>query len=154
MTPEIFKASCAKWCTGVSIVTSTDRDGRDFGLTLNSVTSVSIDPPLLLICLDNNSATLEAVKSKNCFCINILSSDQEELAARFALSSDDKFVGLQPKRGELDVPVLAGCVISLECKLEAIHPGGDHKIIVGQLKNVVAGKSSAKPLVFINGKYQ
>ena len=153
MKPEQFKKACAKWCTGVSIVTSTDPDGHDFGLTLNSVTSVSLDPPLMLICIDNGAGTLNAVESKGAFCINVLSTNQQELSERFSQRSNDKFANLRPARGKLDVPVLAGCVISFECEVEAVYPGGDHKIIVGHLKNIIEGDGEPKPLLYINGKY-
>ena len=154
MTPSEFRKSCALWCTGVSIVTSTGADDRDCGLTLNSVTSVSVDPPLMLICLDNVSRTLEAVKAKGAFCINILASNQKELSERFAQFNVDKFDGLRSTRGLLDVPILAGCLVAFECKVDAIYPGGDHQIIVGHLKNIIEGKGAAKPLMFINGEYE
>ena len=154
MTPAEFRKSCALWCTGVSIVTSTDSEGQDYGLTLNSVTSVSIDPPLMLICLDVGSGTLHAAKTKGAFCINILSASQRELAIRFAEKNSDKFASLHTKRGMLDVPVLTGCVVAFECEIEAVYPGGDHKIVVGQLKNIIEGKKSVKPLLFINGQYE
>ena len=118
MSPEEFKKACGRWCTGVSIVTSTDADGRDCGMTLNSVTSVSLDPPLMLICLDNGSWTLNAVKTKGAFCINILSESQRELSVRFAEKNVDKFGSLRPKRGQLDVPILAGCLMAFECEVD------------------------------------
>jgi len=153
MNPQDFKKACAQWCTGVSIVTATDKEGCDFGLTLNSVTSVSVDPPLMLVCIDNGSATLGALKSKGAFCINILSVNQQELSVLFATRDANKFGTLTPMRGKLDVPVLDGCIISLECEVEAIYPGGDHEIVVGRLKNIIEGDGSSKPLLYMNRKY-
>lgn len=153
MKPIDFKKACAQWCTGVSIVTATDETGSDFGLTVNSVTSVSVDPPLMLVCIDNGSATLGALKSKGSFCINILSAEQQELSVLFATRDADKFGALTPTRGILDLPVLGGCIISLECEIEAIYPGGDHEIVVGRLKNIIEGDITSKPLLFMNGKY-
>ncbi len=152
MDPQEFRRKCALWCTGVSIVTTTDTKGKHCGLTLNSVASLSIDPPLMLICVDNNSETLDALLEKGFFCINVLSQDQEELAKRFC-AQGDRFSGVALSTGLQGIPLIDGAIVSFECEVEDVHPGGDHKIVVGRLKNIVDGDTSREPLIFINGSY-
>ena len=154
MTRDEFRKLCRHWATGVSIVTSLDVDGKECGLTVNSVASLSLDPPLMLICLDNEAGTLHALKARGAFAINLLASDQRKLSERFALKNIDKFDAFKLTRGALDMPVLDGCLVTFECEVEAIYPGGDHQIIVGHVKHTALGKPTAKPLMFINGKYQ
>lgn len=152
MNQQEFRNKCARWCTGVSVVTTTNSEGAHFGLTLNSVASVSVDPPLLLICLDNNSKTLGAVVEKGFFIINVLAREQESLARRFS-AQGDRFSGLEFSTGQQDIPLISGSLVSFECEVHDIFPGGDHRIILGRLKNVVDGDEAGEPLIFINGEY-
>lgn len=140
------------WCTGVSVVTTTDRDAAPIGVTLNSFTSLSLEPPLLLICIDNNSETLRAIQDKGSFTINILAQEQRELAEIFC-SPVDRFAKLDFQKGRNDVPLLDGAIVAFECDVENLFPGGDHKIVVGRLKNIVDGRLDAEPLIFNAGNY-
>jgi len=151
--PDEFRALCGLWPTGVSVVTTRGVEGRPYGVTMNSVTSVSLEPPLLLICLTNDSETLAAIRASGIFCINVLTSAQEDLSQRFAHRRADKFDGVPVHDGRLGTPVLDGALAALECRLEEVYPGGDHKIVVGELVHGVCYDDEATPLIYFKGQY-
>jgi flavin reductase (DIM6/NTAB) family NADH-FMN oxidoreductase RutF len=142
----------SRWATGVAVVTSRADDGPR-GATTNALTSLSLDPLLVLVCLDRTSNTLEAVRASGRFCVNVLAADQEELARRFATkqSGEEKLAGV-PHEPFDGVPVLAGAVAWLVCELERELDGGDHTILIGRpLETGV--DPHAEPLVFYGGRY-
>jgi len=141
----------SQFATGVAIVTTSDRQGNLCGLTLNSVTSVSLDPPLLLVCLDNESSTLAALNRSNSFCVHYLSAEQQSLSNRFAKKLDNKFADVLHSIGETGCPIIEGVVAFCECNVYGKFPGGDHTIVVGSVNrtSVLGGD----PLVFHRGKY-
>jgi flavin reductase (DIM6/NTAB) family NADH-FMN oxidoreductase RutF len=142
----------ARWVTGVAVVTSSDGAGPR-GATTNALTSLSLDPLLVLVALDHASNTLEAVRSSGRFCINLLASDQEELARRFATKAtgEEKLAGV-PHELVDGVPVLAGGLAWLGCELDRELPGGDHTILLG--RPLEAGEdSAARPLLFYGGSF-
>jgi 3-hydroxy-9,10-secoandrosta-1,3,5(10)-triene-9,17-dione monooxygenase reductase component len=142
----------ARWATGVAVVTSRAESGPR-GATTNAMTSLSLDPLLMLVCLDRSSNTLEAVRSSGRFCVNVLAADQEELARRFATkqSGEEKLAGVAHELVD-GVPVLAGVVAWLACELERELDGGDHAILIGRpLETGV--DPGAEPLVFYGGRY-
>ena len=138
-----------QWATGVSVVTSLGPRG----CTANAITSLSLDPPLVLVCLERSSNTLEAIRATGRFCINVLAADQEELARSFArkCAEEEKFGGIGHTLVD-DVPVLDGVLAWVSCELEEELPGGDHAILTGR---PLRGESdpAASPLVFFRGAY-
>jgi flavin reductase (DIM6/NTAB) family NADH-FMN oxidoreductase RutF len=141
-----------RWVTGVAVVTSTDGAGPR-GATTNALTSLSLDPLLVLVALDHASNTLEAVRNSGRFCINVLASDQEELARRFATkaSGEEKLAGV-PHELVDGVPVLGGAVAWLACELEQELEGGDHAMLLG--RPIEAGADEdAQPLLFYGGRF-
>ncbi len=153
ISADEFRALFGLWPTGVSIVTTRDLAGRHFGLTMNSITSVSLEPPLLLVCLANESETLDAICDSRMFCINLLASDQEDLSRRFAHRSADKFQGVSFSNGHLGAPILDGVLGAMECRVRDIFPGGDHRIVVGQCIHGEKFNDDAAPLVFVRSRY-
>lgn len=151
--PDEFRSLCGLWPTGVSVVTTRNGAGAAYGVTMNSVTSVSLEPPLLLICLTNDSETLAAMRESSVFCINVLTSEQAELSRRFAHRRADKFTGVAVHDGRLGLPVLDGALAAMECRVEHVYPGGDHKIVVGELVHGVCYDEEAAPLVYFKGEY-
>lgn len=151
--PDEFRTLCGLWPTGVSIVTTRNAAGRVYGVTMNSVTSVSLEPPLLLICLTNDSDTLAAMRESGIFCINVLTSEQKELASRFAHRRADKFSSVPVHDGRLGAPVIDGVLAALECRVEQVYPGGDHKIVVGELVHGLCYDERAAPLMYFKGQY-
>lgn len=139
------------FATGVTIVTTAGPDGADIGLTANSFSSVSLDPPMVLWSLARTSLNMDAFRNSGHFAVHILSADQEALSSRFASKGIDRFAGLELDRGPDGVPLLPDCMARFTCKLAYQYEGGDHVIFVGEI--VDFGHSARKPLVFHGGKY-
>lgn len=148
--PGELRRSLGSFSTGVTIVTTVAPDGRRVGLTANSFTSVSIDPPLVLWSLAGRSPNRPVFETCRHFAINVLAYEQEELCKRFATPSiADKFAGVALREGVGGVPLLDGAVAQFECSMHAQHPGGDHLIFIGKVE---AHRWSGRvPLVFSQG---
>lgn len=146
-----FRRLCGSWATGVAVLTTHDDDGRSAALTMNAVTSLSLDPPLMLVCVANTSDTLMALRQSGVFCINVLAVGQEEIAARCAAKGSDKLERIPYRVGVTGVPVIEGSLVALECRLINDVSGGDHRILIGE---VVSGYDSpGAPLLYFRGDY-
>ena|SRR5215813_11554256 len=141
-----------RFATGVTVVTTQDKDGQKYGITANAFTSVSLDPPLVLVCIDRNAQCYPCFEESKVFVVNILSHKQEEISRRFATKGIDKFEGIGWRAAPNGVPFIEGAVGHVECKVVARHEGGDHAIYLAE---VVAGSISDddEPLLFFRGKY-
>jgi 3-hydroxy-9,10-secoandrosta-1,3,5(10)-triene-9,17-dione monooxygenase reductase component len=146
-----FRGALGAFATGVTIVTTRDKDGRDVGLTANSFNSVSLEPPMVLWSLGKTSQSLKAFVEAGHFAVHILSIDQDSLSGRFAKSGGDKFVGLTVERGQGQIPLLDGCAARFECRSAFQYDGGDHVIFVGEV--IALDHSGRPPLVFHGGRY-
>lgn len=146
-----FREALGAYPTGVSVITATGEDGPS-GATANSVTSLSIAPPMMLACLDRGSRTLASVRASGRFAVNCLAGDQAELARRFAGKDDEavKWEGIDWKTAE-GSPRIAGVVAFLACEVEQMIDGGDHLIVTGAVLSAHA--SPGAPLVFHRGDY-
>ncbi len=143
------------FATGVSVVTARAADGSPVGTTANAISSVSLRPPLLLACLAEGSETLAAIRAGGSFAINVLAKHQREHSDRFAAKGADARaheVGFEEH--PLGVPVLPGSLATIACQVAAIHPAGDHEIVVGRVRSLAhAGRRGAEPLLFYRGAY-
>ena len=139
-----LRNALGRFATGVAIVTAIDPDGQPIGLTVNSFSAVSLEPALVLWCLDNNSHNLGCFRSASHHAINILSVDQEELSNRFA--------GLQWQAGAGGAPLFNGCCATFEVANEAIHAAGDHTIFVSRVEKF-SEITDLAPLLFHAGQY-
>ncbi|MBI2820360.1 MAG: flavin reductase family protein [Acidobacteria bacterium] len=148
--PKMFRKTMGCFATGVTIVT-TESAGELYGMTVNSFTSVSVQPTLVLICLANDARTTPAVQAQGWFVVNILEERQVALSNRFALSEEDRFADLEFSLNEYGLPVLPGCIAHLVCRVYRIDPGGDHLIVLGEV--VKAEFHEASPLLFFGGAY-
>jgi flavin reductase (DIM6/NTAB) family NADH-FMN oxidoreductase RutF len=152
--PNDFRKACGLWATGVSIVTTVDSKGKPFGLTMNAVSSLSLDPPMFLVCVDNGSDTLAAILDSGVFCVNVLTRAQKALSDRFAKKGDDKFSGIEHAAGATGAPVLADTLLAIECSVKDVLPGGDHQIFCGEVRRVCANDAAdAAPLLYYGGRY-
>ena len=142
-----------RFATGVTIVTALDPEGQPIGLTVNSFSAVSLQPPLVLWCLDNTSHNLEAFRRASHHAISILAAGQAEVSTRFATWPVDRFAGLPWHPGAGGAPVLDGCCASFEVANEAAHPAGDHTIFVGRVERFDETAGLA-PLIFHAGQYR
>lgn len=146
-----FRTACGHFATGVTVVTVSSPDGTPSGFTANSFTSVSLDPPLVLVCVDRRITTYEPMRAAEGFLVNILSDQQEEISIRFATPDLDKFDGVETSAGEFGAPRLPGCIAYIAARTVARHEGGDHDIFIAEATSCeVAGGA---PLVFYKGQY-
>lgn len=136
---------------GVTILTTLDEFGNQWGMTATSVTSVSLDPPLLLVCAANRSGVLGPLMSGARFVVHFLAADQGELARHFATPMEDKFAGTRYEYAPSGCPKLNGALVSLECVTHAAHPAGDHTIVVGLVLDIVHGDRRDRALVSFDG---
>ncbi len=149
-----FRQAMGHFVTGVTVVTSIDADGDPVGTTANAVSSLSLDPPLVLVCFDKSSLTLEAVRSHGAFAVNVLAADQRHLSVNFARRGlAAAWDGVRHRRGPTGSPRLHGVIAVIECTVEHHLPGGDHEIVVGRVREVETGDGTVAPLVFWRGSY-
>lgn len=146
-----FRKALGSFATGVTIVTTRDHAGRDVGLTVNSFTSLSLDPPLVLWSLSRSANSLPAFIDAPYFAVHILAAEQESLSNRFAQRGAEKFLGLRFRRGIGEVPLLEGCSAHFECRTVHRYEGGDHEIFVGEV--ISFAHDERPPLVFHGGRY-
>jgi flavin reductase (DIM6/NTAB) family NADH-FMN oxidoreductase RutF/DNA-binding IclR family transcriptional regulator len=137
--------------TGVTVVTTRATDGRAYGVTANSFSSVSLDPPLVLWSQSVSSSSHPAFRDSDHFAVNILADDQVHLSNHFAKSKDDKFAGIPHSDGLGGAPVLHGAAAHVECVKVASYPGGDHVVFLGRVERITQG--GRRPLAFGQGRY-
>lgn len=140
------------FATGVTVITTVNKDGQMLGLTANAFSSVSLDPPLCLISVDKKAESYGSFEESRVFTVNILASDQEALSRKFAVSGGNKFEGVAYRIGANGAPILDGALAYIECKLYAAYDGGDHTIYLGEVQQ--AEITEGKPLLFFRGGYR
>jgi flavin reductase (DIM6/NTAB) family NADH-FMN oxidoreductase RutF len=146
-----FKLAMSHFASGVTIVT-TEHDGKPFGMTVASFASLSLHPPLVLVCIEKSVKTHEAIAASGKFGVSILAESQAEVSSRFASKRDDKFDGVDITRGIEGVPLIAGSLTSVECRVHAQLPGGDHSIFVGEVLH--CHSAEGQPLVYFRSGYR
>lgn len=140
------------FATGVTVVTGGDEEGL-FGLTVNAVSSLSLEPTLILVCIDRESASLERILASGRFAVNVLKAQDEWLARRFSEGyRNDRFEGVEFEMGSTGVPLLTDGLAWVECTVREVHEGGDHEIVVGEVLDCGAVKDA--PLIFFRGRYR
>lgn len=149
--PMEFRKALGSFATGVTIITTRGPQGEPLGLTVNSFNSVSLDPPLVLWSLANNSLNLEAFQQKSTWAVHVLAADQDALSGKFASRGTDKFAGVEYEEGIDGVPLLKGCMARFVCRTASQYKGGDHTIIIGEVQNY--DHWDKPPLVFHSGRY-
>jgi flavin reductase (DIM6/NTAB) family NADH-FMN oxidoreductase RutF len=149
--PRDFRKALGSYATGVTIITAADADGKPAGLTCNSFTSVSLNPPLVLWSLVIYSQSMGVFQNASHFAVNVLGASQQALAAKFAVSSADKFAGVQWTPGLGNAPVLAGSVANFQCRTADRYYGGDHVIFLGAVEAYAYSRD--EPLLFTRGGY-
>ena len=146
-----FRAVLGHFSTGVAVVTGTDR-GTPVGLTCQSIVSLSLDPPLVAFCPSKASTSWPRIEASGAFCINILTDAQEDISRVFATRGADKFLGLGWRPGDTGSPVIGDVLAWVECRIAAVHDGGDHLIVVGRVVGLRAA-TAGKPLLTYRGGY-
>jgi flavin reductase ActVB len=146
-----FRRICGKFASGITVVTVQDASGASHGMTANSFTSVSLTPPLVLVCVDRNAIILEHFRSSPYFGINILSAGQRQLSDQFAGRGYDRFQGVEWYAGQTGVPLLPVVLATIECSLWDLVTAGDHDIVIGEVLH--ANCQDGDPLVFYSSQY-
>ncbi|MBK17436.1 MAG: flavin reductase [Rhodospirillaceae bacterium] len=151
--PKEFRNTVGCFATGITVITTVDVDGAPIGLTANSFTSVSLDPPMVLFCLDRNVASFDFFAVDKPFAVNILASDQMDVSNRFAKSGPEKWDGFEYDTWGSGVPILQGCLANLECRGDSIIDGGDHVIVIGEVERMASAGEDVKPILYYRGAY-
>ncbi len=147
-----LRRALGQFATGVTVVTTRDEDGRRVGVTANTFTSLSLDPPLVLWCLDRGAPSLPAFRAASHFAVNVLSTGQHYLSRQFATPADDKFAGVACESGPGDVPLLTGALARFVCRNTRHVEAGDHVIVIGEVERFES--FPGEPLVFHSGAYR
>ncbi|MCB2108093.1 MAG: flavin reductase family protein [Rhodobacteraceae bacterium] len=147
-----FRRTLGQFATGVTAMTTRSNTGEMIGMTANSFNSLSLDPPLILWSIANATPSFQYFQVGDDFAVNVLSADQELVARRLAMPNTEKFQGISIQSGRGGVPLIDGCIAYLECAVWARYPGGDHDIVVGEVKRIFnIGKA---PLLFHGGTFR
>ncbi len=146
-----FRASLSRFPSGVTVLTTRGADGLDYGMTATAFSSLSLEPPLVLVCIAHNASMAPALATATHLAVHVLSVEQEALSRRFSNKDADRFGGLSPARGAGGVALLEGALVRLQCRIAERHPGGDHLIVV--LEVLEAEVADGEPLVYVRGRY-
>ncbi len=148
---DLFRAVLGRFASGITVITTCDANGTPHGMTVSAFSSLSLDPPLILVCVANEATMAPVLASSDTFAVNVLSAGQEAISRRFAGKVDDRFAGVGYHDGELGDPVLEDVLAWMQCRVVARHPAGDHVIVVGQVEH--ASAADGKPLLYYRGGY-
>jgi flavin reductase (DIM6/NTAB) family NADH-FMN oxidoreductase RutF len=146
-----FRSVLGRFASGVTVVTVCDDEGTDHGMTVSAFCSLSLIPPLVLLCVDHEASLHEILQRATHFGINILAAEQEAISRRFAGTDPDRFEGLGFQRGQRGVALLDGALAHLECSVHSRYEGGDHTIVIGEVES--AAPSKGRPLLYYRGGY-
>lgn len=148
-----FRKALGCFATGVTVVTTLHPDRHTpAGVTVSAFSSLSLDPPMVLFCLGQQTSSIESFKTHGHFAINVLSETQRDISIRFASRSEDKWKGITWEKGVAGVPLLPGCIATLECKLVNVVEGGDHLIFIGKVERLTH-QEGGSPLIYFRGAY-
>ena len=146
-----FKLALSHFASGVTVVT-TEHEGRQYGMTVASFASLSLHPPLVLVCIERSVKTHDAIAAAGKYGVSILSNTQSDISSKFASRSDDKFNGVELIEGDLDVPLIAGSLTAIECRVYDRVPGGDHTIFIGEVMKIHTQEGN--PLLYFRSGYR
>ena len=149
--PDEFRRSLGQFASGVPVVTTRDKDGQPHGLTASSFCSVSLDPPLVLVCIDRRSETHDGFEASHVFGISVLREDQEHFSQRFSQSGREKFAARDLHLGEVGVALVPGALAHIECRVVSATQAGDHTIYVGEVVRLAV--AAGQPLLFHASEY-
>jgi flavin reductase (DIM6/NTAB) family NADH-FMN oxidoreductase RutF len=151
VSPDEFRSVLGRFPSGVTVVTTKAADGSDQGMTVSAFCSVSLEPPLVLICIEKSASAYDALTNATGFVVNILSATQEQIARRFSIIDIDRFEGVGYSRSQNGFAVLDDVLGVIECSTFAIHDAGDHTVIVGEVEATRA--ETGTPLLYYRGGY-
>jgi flavin reductase (DIM6/NTAB) family NADH-FMN oxidoreductase RutF len=148
-----FRKALGCFASGVTVVTALDPDGKaPVGVTVSAFSSLSLDPPLVLFCLGNQTSSLQVFRAAGHFAINILAEEQRDLSIQFASRGEDKWKGVSWSTWDSGAPILKNCLANLECRTVNMVDGGDHQIFVGEVQRM-KHQEGGSPLIYFRGSY-
>jgi flavin reductase (DIM6/NTAB) family NADH-FMN oxidoreductase RutF len=151
VSKEEFRTALGRFASGVTVVTAKGARGELLGITVSAFASVSLEPPLVLVCIDKRASLHGHMSDGAHFAVNILEEDQELMSRRFASKDDDRFNGTAYRESADGTPLIEGALATLECRVVHAYPGGDHTIIVGEVESTSVG--DGRPLAYFRGGY-
>ncbi len=152
ISSDEFRSTLSRFACGVTIVTTKNGTGALFGITVSAFSSVSLDPPLILICVDRSAASHDPLLESGIFAVNLLNVEQVAMSQRFASPIEGKFDGLEFTLGEFGLPLLSGCIANLECRVRNTADGGDHTVFIAEVQT--ASVADGDPLLYFRGDYR
>lgn len=152
ISSDDFRTALSRFASGVTVVTTKDAIGKLHGITVSAFSSVSLEPPLVLICIERSAGSHHAFGESGLFNVNILESGQSDVSEHFATVYDDKFLDTDHVIGENGIPYLPGSIVTLECRLVKPLDGGDHSIFLGEVQNAIVRDGG--PLIYFHGTYR
>lgn len=150
--PAAFREALGCFASGVTVVTAAAGEGRVAGLTANAFTAVSLDPPLVLVCVGEGSRSLAALRRAGAFAVHVLRADQAAEARAFARAGEGKLTGMAFDWSAEGQPRLGRYLVRLDCVLEAEYPGGDHAIVLGRVRDLALDRQAGDPLTYFRGR--
>lgn len=151
LDPSTYRATLGRFASGVTIVTARDADGRDVGMTVSAFSALSLEPPLVLVCIDNGASVAPVLEHCSSFAVNILAEHQEPLSRQFAERELDRFEGVAITRGASGLALLEGALAQIECRVASRTPAGDHTILIGEV--AATALREGNPLLYYRGGY-
>ena len=152
VTENEFRQALSCFASGITVVTTKDAVGDPHGLTVSAFCSVSLAPPLVLICIERATASHHAFTESQAFVVNILDASHTYLSEQFAAPSGDKFENVNIRPGIFGIPLLTDAIANIECRLLTAHNGGDHSIFVGEVETTTIKEGG--PLIYFQGEYR
>ncbi|MCA1590979.1 MAG: flavin reductase family protein [Acidobacteria bacterium] len=152
ITQEQFRAALSRFASGVTVVTTKDAGGSLHGITVSAFCSVSLSPPMVLICIEQSTGSHNAFRESGFFVVNVLGSNQKEISERFASQMTEKFERVELTLNLDGVPVLSGCLATLECRVKHAFEGGDHSIFIGEVEHCQV--ADGDPLIYFRSDYR
>lgn len=149
---EVFKKAMSRFPSGVVIVTTITANGKRHGFTASAFSSLSLDPPLILVCLAKTADCFDPFVTGDKFAVNVIGHYQHELAFKFATKGVNKFDGDEFEDGTSGLPIISNCIFSLECNIKNTYPGGDHEIIVGEVQHAKVNEGT--PSIWYEGSFR
>ncbi|MGE5126055.1 MAG: flavin reductase family protein [Betaproteobacteria bacterium] len=147
-----FRRALGQFASGVTVVTTRDRTGRTLGLTVSAFCSVSLHPPLVLVCIDHRADTNLGMRESGRFAVSVLREDQEDVSRRFASPAHDKLEGFRFAEGRQGLPLVPGALAHIQCRVRSFHDEGDHTLWVGEVLSLAA--RPGRPLLHHAGAYR
>jgi len=147
-----FRQALGQFASGVTVVTTRDAAGRPLGLTVSAFCSVSLRPPLVLVCIDHRSEANAGMRESGLFAVNVLAADQEDVSRRFAAPGRAKLEGFAFAEGQHGLPLVPGALAHVECRVRSFHDEGDHAVWVGEVRTLSA--HPGRPLLYHAGDYR